>query len=115
MAVTTFDEFAVLFSFWSAVVFILGYTAISPWWRYSVGRAIVALDAALMLTLLPSALHLMFGLMPRTSFFAWYDGFGFVLVGLICLWRLWVVWRVQKDATPRHQAAVPLLDEEVHQ
>jgi hypothetical protein len=116
MTVAGFDEFALLFSFWSSLVFIVGYTLISPWWRHMVGRSIVAMDVALMLTLLPSALHLMFGLSPRAGFFGWYDGFGFILVGLIALWRLWMFWRVQTDATPRHSAmAAPLLDEEVNQ
>jgi hypothetical protein len=117
MAVVRFDEFALLFSFWSALVFIVGYTAFSPWWRYRVGRALVALDAALFVTLLPSSLHLMFGFSPRGNFFGWYDGVAFIAVGLTALWRLWVVWRVQTESTPRHgsREAAPLLDKEVSQ
>ena len=119
MTVASFDEFALLFSFWCSVVFIVGYTAISPWWRYTVGRAMVVLDTALFLTLLPSALHLMFGFNPRADFFGWYDGIAFIGIGLAALWRLWVIWRVQLDSTPRHREpqpeAVPLLDKEVQQ
>lgn len=115
MTVARFDEVALLFSFWSSIVFIVGYTLISPWWRYVVGRAIVALDSAITLTLLPSALKYMFGINPRLSFFAWYGGFSLTLVGLIALWRLWVIWRVQVDATPRHGDAAALLDKDVSQ
>jgi hypothetical protein len=111
MAVARFDEWAVLFAFWSSLAFIAGYTALSPWWRYMVGRAIVALDVALTLTLLPSALHYMFGFSPRAGFFPWYSGFALTLVGLITLWRLWVIWSVQNDATPRH-ADIPLPNNE---
>lgn len=113
MAVARFDEFALLFAFWSSIVFMLGYTVISPWWRYTVGRAIVALDAALTVTLLPSALYYMFGVSPRESALRWYVGFSLVLVGLVALWRLWVIWSVQSDATPRHTDDLSITEEEV--
>lgn len=115
MTVAKFDEVALLFAFWSSVVFILGYTAASPWWRYKVGRAMVVLDAAITLTLLPSAARYMFGVSPHGHVLLWYAGFSLVLVGLISLWRLWVVWSVQSDATPRHTAAALLDEKEVSQ
>jgi ABC-type multidrug transport system permease subunit len=112
VGVAKFDEWALLFEFWASIVFIAGYTLISPWWRYTVGQAIVALDAALTVTLLPSALRYMFGFNPRAGFFPWYTGFALTAVGLVTLWRLWVIWSVQNDATPRHDNSPLFTNEE---
>jgi hypothetical protein len=114
MTVARFDEIALLFSFWSSIVFIVGYSVISPWWRERISRAVVALDACITLTLLPSAVKYMFGVSPRSHFLLWYTGFALLLVGATALWRLAVVWAVQRGATPRRPAVVPE-EEEVSQ
>jgi hypothetical protein len=102
VTVAGFDTFALIFSFWSSVAFLIGYTIISPWWRYVVGRALAALDACIMITLLPAALRDMLHFDTKADFFTWYGGFSLLLVGLTTLWRLWVVWSVQTSGTPRH-------------
>lgn len=105
MSVTSFDEWALLFSFWSSMLFLIGYTIASPWWRYKVGRAIAALDTCIVVTLFPGTLRDTFGIDPKISFFAWYGGFSLLLVGFTTLWRLWIIWSIQSSATPRHTEA----------
>lgn len=102
-----FDEAAVLFAFFSSVVFAAGYTLLAPWWRYAAGRAMVSLDFGLTVALLPAVLHYLAGLSLMHAFFAWYYGGSLILVGLIALWRLRVVWRLQtQGAAGSH--ALPL-------
>jgi hypothetical protein len=89
-------EPAVFFAFACSAVFAAGYTVIAPWWRSAVGRAMVAMDAALMVLLLPSALHYAIGLNVANPFFRGYYVGSLVLTGMIALWRLWVIWREQR-------------------
>lgn len=98
MTVITFDKIAVLTAFFSSLVFIVGYSILAPWWRHPVGRAVASLDVGLTFALLPSALHQLFGLSLISMFFAWYYGCTLFLVAAITLWRLVVIWTVQRDA-----------------
>jgi len=103
MAVLTFDKVAVLCAFFASIVFMTGYTILAPWWRHPVGRAIVSLDFALSAALTPSVLRLLFGVNIQTLWFAWYYGLALLSVAAITLWRLWVIFAVQRDAlAPRH-------------
>lgn len=94
-------EAAVFFSFACSVVFVAGYTWLAPWWRNEVGRAMVSMDAALMVLLLPSVLHYTAGLNVLNPFFRGYYVGSLALAGLIALWRLVVVYRVQQRDTLR--------------
>ena len=98
MTVITFDKIAVLTAFFSSVLFLVGYSVLAPWWRHPVGRAVASLDAGLTFALLPAALHQLFGLSLISMFFAWYYGGSLFLVAGITLWRLVVIWTVQRDA-----------------
>lgn len=86
----------VIAAFVSSLIFIIGYTVMAPWWRYAVGRAMVTLDLAISLTILPGILHLAFGLSTATSeFFAWYRVISLGAVAATTLWRLYTVHKVQ--------------------
>ncbi|HWU22992.1 MAG TPA: hypothetical protein VN088_15760, partial [Nocardioides sp.] len=91
-AVADYIQSAVLFTAAMSALFVVEYTALAPWWRHRMGRAIVAFDAAIMLALLPAALHYLFGLSVASAFFAWYDGTSLLGAGLITGWRMVVIW-----------------------
>lgn len=90
-------EVELLATFFSALVFIAAYSLLAPWWRYSIGRTIVALDAAVALTLLPQTLHMLFGVHVLSDIrWAWFTLVTFGAVPVVILWRLWIFWRIQR-------------------
>lgn len=95
--VTDYIEAAVLFAAGMSLLFVATYTWVAPWWRHETGRSIVAFDTAVLLALLPSALHYLLGLNVRHAFFAWYDGSSLMAAGVITAWRIAVLLRVQRD------------------
>jgi hypothetical protein len=105
MSAASFDNIAALTAFLTTVVFLVGYSVLAPWWRNPVGRAVASLDVALLLALLPSALRQVFGLhFTRDGWFTWYYGATLLLVSAVTLWRLAVIWTVQRDAlAPRER------------
>ena len=94
--VTDLDRWAVLYAFGCSLLFLIGVSLIWKWWRSLAGRAMVLLDVMLALALLPSAIHQVFGLSLISEAFAWYYFGSLVSVGTTILWRLRVVWRVQR-------------------
>lgn len=106
VGVKSFDEAAVITAFASSVVFVLGYTLISPWWRSLAGRAMVSLDVGLLITLLPATLHYVLKYGPGQTFFSWYYGCSLFLVSGITLWRLLVLWRIQTDGAARRRKKI---------
>lgn len=107
MDVATFDYDAVLAAFFSSTLFLLGYTLIAPWWHSSIGRAVAFLDAGLVVTLAPSALHQILGFTLQDLFYAWYYGSSLYLVAAITLWRLVVIVRIQRKAVARRPVDTP--------
>lgn len=81
--------------FGASVAFVVLYSLLAPWWRSQVGRAMVSLDAALALTLLPSVLHYAVGLNLAHPFFAWYDFASLLAVAGVTVWRTVVMVRIQ--------------------
>lgn len=79
----------------ASILFIVLYTVLAPWWRNPVGRSIVGFDAALTLTLLPTALHDLLGLNLAHPVFAWYDLASLWAVAGVTVWRTVVMVRVQ--------------------
>ena len=87
----------VVAAFLASVLFVVVYTAMAPWWRTSIGRALVAMDAGLALTLAPSSLHMIFGLTVTASAgFGWYYLASLPLVAGSTLWRTWIIYRAQR-------------------
>jgi hypothetical protein len=89
---------AVLAAFLAALLFIGVYSAVAPWWRSAIGRALVIMDAGIAMTLLPLVLHVVFGLAEVSVFYAWFEIGALALVAGSTLWRTWIVVRVQRDA-----------------
>lgn len=93
---------AVITAWAASVVFVIGYTfkwpgkIRAPWWRYRVGRAMVSLDVALMLALLPTVLRLVLHLnASHFVFFTWYFIVSLYVVAATTLWRLRTITYVQ--------------------
>ena len=91
------DSFVVYWAFGAAVAYIVGYSVMAPQWiRHAVGRSMVSLAGALALALLPSVLHYAVGVNLFRPWFLWYYRASLFAIGLIMLWRLVVVYRVQR-------------------
>lgn len=87
---------AVEFSFWSAVLFMVGYTILAPWWKSQIGWARISLDFALALALSPTILHYAFGVkVANSTGFAFYTIGAIFLVGCVSLWNFALVVRAQ--------------------
>lgn len=99
------DSAVVYFAFGSTVVYILLGSLMWPWWSTPVGRSMVSLAAALGLALLPSTLHFAVGLDLLHPWFLWYYRVNLTLIGLIMLWRLVVLRRVQRAPRMKRREA----------
>lgn len=84
-------------AFLAAVVFIANYTLRASWWRYAIGQTVVALDMAIVITLLPRVVRLVFGFDASSLFYIWYSAACLLLVTAVTLWRTTVINRVQAE------------------
>lgn len=110
------SEWVIQLAFWCSVAFPVWYTICAPWWRYSAGRAIVALDSAIALATGPTVAGLIFGApLVASAVFAWVTVAAFGCIPVIAIYRGVIVWQVQRDAaaTPPQPGEVP--DGEVRQ
>ena len=91
------SEWVVQGAFWCSLAFIAWYSILAPWWRSSVGRAIIALDTAIALATLPSTIGLIFGAeVVASRFFQWLTVCAFACIPVITIWRCVIVWRLQR-------------------
>jgi hypothetical protein len=96
------SEWVIQGAFWCALAFIAWYSIIAPWWRLSIGRALVALDIAVALATLSTVLGLIFGPAAVAGpFFQWLTVAAFGAIPVITCWRMVIVWRVQRDGARR--------------
>lgn len=86
-------ESAVWFAWSCAVLFIAGYSARAPWWRYVEGRALAGHGVGFLLLTTPLVVHYAAGVSTAHPWFGMYYIASFAAAGLIELWRLSVVWR----------------------
>jgi hypothetical protein len=94
--VTDLTSDVVMVAFLASVLFVAAYSALAPWWRSSIGRALVVMDAGLTLTLAPSVLHRVLGVTISASLpFAWYFCASLAIVAGSTLWRTWIMSRTQ--------------------
>jgi hypothetical protein len=83
-------------TFFTAVAFIVLYSVVAPWWRSPLGRNVVALDASISMTLLPSVVHHFFGVSAALDpVFTWFTVISFGLVPCVIAWRAWILLRIQ--------------------
>jgi hypothetical protein len=94
--VADYGQIITTVAFFAAIAFIILYTVLAAWWRSSLGRSIVALDAAVALTVAPSVLHFLFGVTSlQSETFAYFTLGAFTCIPLIIVWRGWMLWRLQ--------------------
>lgn len=99
----TLGNDAVLFAFFSSVLFMAGYSFLAKWWRTEIGRARISLDLGIALALSPAFLHMAFGIeVDNSTAFGWYTICAIVFVGLVSLWNLAIVARVQTKRQRKH-------------
>jgi hypothetical protein len=102
------SEWVIQLAFWCSLAFIAWYTIWAPWWRYSVGRAIVALDSAIALATGPTVAGLIFGpSLVSGRFFQWLTVAAFGAIPVITVWRMAIVFRVQRVAARQAPADDP--------
>jgi len=85
----------VFFAFAASVAFLAVYILLARGYRTEIGKALITLDAGLVLTLGPSVIHRLFGLSLTSIEFAWYFVASIALVGAATWWRTWFVVKVQ--------------------
>jgi hypothetical protein len=92
----------VLFAFFTSLMFIVGYTALAKWWKSEIGWARISLDFGIAVALSPTFLHVTFGIhVDDSPAFAWYTISAIAFVGLVALWNLALVARVQSKRQRR--------------
>lgn len=92
----------VLAAFVASVAFIVLYTALAPWWRTDIGRALVMLDAGVALTLGPSVAYRFLGFkVADTLGFSWYFLVTLTMVAGAIIWRTVIMTREQLAGRPR--------------
>jgi hypothetical protein len=88
-------------SFFCSAIYIGGYSLLAPWWKNPWGRGMVAFSFATWLLLLPTVLHLTFGISFSNGVAAWFYIMVLYLSGAIEIYRLRWAYRVQQHDTPR--------------
>ena len=87
---------AVEFSFFAAILFMVLYTLLANWWKSAIGWARISLDFGIALALSPTMLHVLFNLRIEDSYpFLWYQIGAVAFVGCISLWNAYLVTRIQ--------------------
>jgi hypothetical protein len=91
-ALADFIDYGANVAFWASVGFFLSTSVIWPWWRSFWGVNIIALEGALGLALLPFIMSYDFGVRIVSSLvFAWVEGVSLWLIGIIIVWRGFLV------------------------
>lgn len=89
--------------FYSGIAAPAVLAAFWPWWRSELGWSIVAKTLALSLALLGSMLMYWLGpaSVARSPVVQWFTLVMLAAVPVIIWWRVWVIWKTQRDGT-RH-------------
>jgi hypothetical protein len=94
----------VFFACAGSVAFLAVYLLLARGWRTEIGRALITLDAGLVLVLGPTVLARLTGLELAGIGYDWYSVASLALVGIATWWRAWFVIKVQAGGlqmTPR--------------
>jgi hypothetical protein len=97
----------VLYALLGSAMFLAAYAGLARGYRsgrMSVGWALITLDTGLVLALLPSVLHRIFGIPVNSAVFQWYFIGSLFIVGSAAWWRAAIVavvqWRGRHAAAP---------------
>lgn len=92
------------------LIFVVNYTRHAPWWEHRPGRAMVSLDVANILILLPSVLYLIFHVSILSPFFNWYRVVSLFLGAGTIYWRTRTISYVNAQV---HAPKIPPAEEPV--
>jgi hypothetical protein len=109
------------FSFFAALLFMIGYTVFAKWWQHQLGWARISLDFGIALALSPTMLNRLFNINPFSNQFGlWYQISAVGFVGCISLWNLWLVgktqikaWRNGKEKSSRRNSYQAITQREI--
>jgi hypothetical protein len=91
------DSALAYFVFGACGLFVAVYTlAARSWWRSRVGLAMGLRDIVIALAFLPQVLHAAIGVTLAVAWFHWYWRASLAALGLVTLWRGWVIWSMQR-------------------
>ena len=86
----------VLYTFWVMALLPVVAAVFWKWWRSPVGIGFFSMDILLALTLLLTALHLMFGVPVSSPGWQWCGIAVFALIAPVAVWRTWQLWKIQR-------------------
>ena len=90
--------------FYGSLLFCIGVSAFWAWWKSQLGWTIIAKSLALTIAVLPAMVFFWFGA-RAPEWLAAVSTAGLWCVPLILMWRLAVLWKIQRDG--RHPEAEP--------
>jgi hypothetical protein len=109
-AMLEFSTRVVEFSFLAAILFMLIYTLLAPWYKSELGWARISLDFGIAVALSPTIINRFFDLNFLDSFWAfWYQVGAVAFVGCVSLWNTWIVMRRQVRFRRLHVSAYKAL------
>lgn len=90
---------AVVLVFCSSIMFIIIYSVIAPWWRTTIGVAMVTLDLGIAMLVSPAAIDVMLGDHSMKLGLTWYTLASLAIVTLAINWRTIILVRDQVKNT----------------
>lgn len=95
--------FALWFAWACGLIFLFGYSKLTPWWRRRAGWVVSMHGIADIFFTTPLVLHFVWHNVGTSGWFRWYFAGSFTLAGLIELLRLWMVWtEIKRRRVPPH-------------
>lgn len=95
--------FALWFAWTSGLIFLVGYSWMTPWWERRPGWVASLHGVADIFFTTPFVLHFIWRHIGGTNWFTWYFACSFTLAGSVELLRLWLVWtEIRRRRVRRH-------------
>jgi hypothetical protein len=97
-------EIAIQIIFWSGLAAPAVLALFWPWWRSELGWSITAKTMALSASLLTVMIYYFFGptVLADSSGLRWFTIVMLYIVPAIIWWRVWVIWKAQRNGTRHH-------------
>lgn len=87
-------------TFWICFLFVPIVSTFWPWWKTDLGVTVAVKTAAIALILLRTELAWIFGINPQGTALVWLGLVSFAVVPAVVLWRLVIIWTLQKLDPP---------------
>lgn len=87
---------ATLIAFAATIGMVAACALLLRSWARVVIATTVAISIVVALAILPSVLHVLFGVSTTTRWFTWYRIGSDLLIGAVEVWRAWVIYKIQR-------------------